>query len=185
VEQYIQISLLNDFIFCPRSIYFHKCYGNLATQNYHSTYQVKGLNAHKTIDENTYSTSKNILQGIDIFSEKYNLVGKIDIFDIKTKTLTERKKQIKVIYDGYILQIYAQYFCLIEMGYKVEHLKLYSKDDNKSYPIDLPTNNKIMYDKFTKTIKDLQNFNLNDKFTANIEKCKNCIYYNLCDYSLI
>ena len=35
-------------------------------------------------------------------------------------------------------QLYAQYFCLREMGYEVEKLKLYSLDDNKVYEIPLP-----------------------------------------------
>ena len=66
-----------------------------------------------------------MLQGVSVYCEKYNLVGKIDVFDEKTGILTERKKKIKTVYDGYIYQIYAQYFSLIEMGYKVNELRLY------------------------------------------------------------
>ena len=50
-----------------------------------------------------------MLQGISVYCEKYNLVGKIDVFDEKTGILTECKKKIKTVYDGYIYQIYAQY----------------------------------------------------------------------------
>lgn len=60
-------------------------------------------------DSATYSTQKGMLQGISVYCEKYNLVGKIDVFDKKTGILTERKKKIKTVYDGYIYQIYAQY----------------------------------------------------------------------------
>ena len=70
-----------------------------------------------------------MLQGIGIYCEKYNLVGKIDVFDTKSGILTERKKKVTKIYDGYVFQIYAQYFSLIEMGYKVVKLHLYSMDD--------------------------------------------------------
>lgn len=48
-----------------------------------------------------------MLQGVSVYCEKYNLVGKIDVFDEKTGILTERKKKIKTVYDGYIYQIYA------------------------------------------------------------------------------
>lgn len=40
-------------------------------------------------------------------------------------------------------QLYAQYFCLTEMGYEVEKLKLYSLDDNKVYEIPLPNEDEI------------------------------------------
>ena len=64
MEETILISYLNDFIFCPVSIYFHKLYGQLDKNIYQSTFQVNGTDAHKSIDEKTYSSRKNILQGI-------------------------------------------------------------------------------------------------------------------------
>lgn len=39
MEPYIPISFLNDFIFCPRSIYFHQLYGRSSESLYHSTDQ--------------------------------------------------------------------------------------------------------------------------------------------------
>lgn len=184
MEPYIQISFLNDFIFCPRSIYFHQLYGRASTRFYHSTYQIKGLNAHKTIDNQTYTTAKSVLQGLEVYSEKYQLCGKIDIYDSAKKILTERKKKIKVIYDGYIFQLYAQYFCLIEMGYKINKIKLYSMDDNKNYFVDLPTDNEEQFNAFEQLIIDIKTFNLNANFTPNANKCQRCIYHALCDYSL-
>ena len=73
------------------------------------SFQLNGTDAHKYSDSATYSTKKGVLQGISVYCEKYNLVGKIDVFDEKTGILTERKKKIKTVYDGYIYQIYAQY----------------------------------------------------------------------------
>ncbi|MBL6985172.1 MAG: type V CRISPR-associated protein Cas4 [Candidatus Thioglobus sp.] len=183
MEAYIPISYLNDFIFCPRSIYFHQCFGRASKRLYHSTDQIDGLTAHKTIDSKTYSTSKDILQGLDVFSEKYSIGGKIDIYDSIKHLLIERKKKIKVIYDGYIFQIYAQYFCLTEMGYKVEKLRLYSLDDNKSYPINLPVNDAIFFRKFETLIKTMESFSLEDSFEPNINKCTHCIYNTICDVS--
>lgn len=128
-EEPIAISNLNDFIFCPVSIYFHSLEDgdDILTKD---SYQLNGSNAHRKSDSATYSTRKSVLQGIGIYCEKYNLVGKIDVFDTKSGILTERKKKITKIYDGYVFQIYAQYFSLIEMGYKVVKLRLYSMDDN-------------------------------------------------------
>lgn len=181
MENYILISYLNDFIFCPRSIYFHGLYGYLEQRIYQEKPQVEGRIAHQSIDSKTYSTRKTTLQGLSVYSDKYKLNGKIDIFDEAEGLLIERKKKIKVIYDGYIMQIYAQYHCLKEMGYTVKKLKLYSMDTNKNYPIPLPEDNPTMQSKFEKLIEDINQFDLKAPFQANPSKCQRCIYANLCD----
>lgn len=181
MDDLIPISYLNDFIFCPVSIYFHKLYGNQNTILYQVTDQINGKNAHKAVDEKHYSSKKSIITGMDVYSEKYNLIGKIDILDTELKTLTERKKKIKVIYDGYIFQIYAQYFALVEMGYDIDVLKLYSIDDNKSYDVRLPYANLEMLSKFEQTIYDIKTFDLENYSQSNKEKCKRCIYEPACD----
>lgn len=184
MEPYMPISFLNDFIFCPRSIYFHQLYGRIEQHVYHTTDQSRGKAAHKTIDNRKYSTSKEILQGLEVYSSRYNIGGKIDSYDRVKRELVERKKKIKVIYDGYIYQLYAQYFCLIDMGYEVKQLKLYSMDDNKSYPVTIPDENPMKLKAFESLIQQMQNFDLDAPFTANENKCKHCIYNNLCDASL-
>ncbi|MDD3976413.1 MAG: type V CRISPR-associated protein Cas4, partial [Candidatus ainarchaeum sp.] len=97
MEENIIISNLNDFIFCPRSIYFHNLYYSFDEKTYHSTDQLKGQLAHKKIDSKKYNTKKNTLEGIDIYSEELGLVGKIDLLELDTKTLIERKNKIKTI----------------------------------------------------------------------------------------
>lgn len=181
MENYILISYLNDFIFCPRSIYFHGLYGHLEQRTYQEKAQIEGRIAHQTIDNNKYSTRKNILQGLSVYSDRYRLNGRIDIFDETEGLLIERKKHIKTIYDGYIFQLYAQYHCLKEMNYNIKKLKLYSMDTNKSYPIPLPEDNPVMQNKFEKLIEQINNFDLNNPFQANPKKCQRCIYANLCD----
>ena len=184
MESYISISFLNDFIFCPRSIYFHNLYKSFDTSMYHESVQTKGRIAHKNIDEKKYSTKKNILQGIPIYSFQYSLYGRLDLFDKDQGLLTERKKKVHKIYDGFIFQIYAQYYCLIEMGYTTKKLCIYSLDDNKNYEIALPSENKEMDIKFKKLIEEIKNYNLEKSFYPNASKCQKCIYKNLCDRSL-
>lgn len=182
MEACLPISFLNDFIFCPRSIYFHQLYGRTSQTVYHQAPQVKGLAAHKTVDQQQYTTAATVLQGIDIYSHTYNLMGKLDTFDIQKGLLSERKKKIKVIYDGYIYQLYAQYFALIDMGYKVKKIKLYSMDDNKNYPIQLPQEAPELHKAFEALLIKIRCFRLNADFKPNVNKCKHCIYNNLCDY---
>lgn len=185
MEEIIVLSYLNDFIFCPISIYFHKLYGNLNQGVYTSTPQLQGKHSHKAIDTKLYSCKKNILQGIDVYSDEFKIQGKIDVFNVDTATLTERKHKITYVYDGYIFQLYAQYYGLIELGYEVKKIRLYSSVDNKIYNIELPINDKTMDTKFRNLIDKIHKFDIENFTQTNIKKCQNCIYEPACDRSLI
>ena len=181
MEAYIPISFLNDFTFCPRSIYFHRLYGNRDRLTYQDQPQISGRQAHQSIDAKTYSTRKAVLQGIAVYSERYKLHGKIDIFDTEVGLLTERKKRIDTLYDGYIFQLYAQYHCLREMDYTVKRLRLYSMDTNKSHPVPLPEDDAPMQTAFEKLVDAINLYALGDPFQANPKKCARCIYAPICD----
>ena len=184
MELYLKITYLNDFIFCPLSIYYHQLYGDLAERLYYSDAQLDGKAAHSAVDEKRYSTHKNILQGIDVYSDEYKLCGKIDIFDTEKGLLTERKKHIETIYDGYLFQLYAQCLCLREMGYEVKQMRFYSSDDNKVYPQKLPEENLEMFEQFKATNAKMQDFDVNSYEPQTEEKCRNCIYNDFCDRPL-
>ena len=80
-------------------------------------------------------------------------------------------------------QLYAQYFCLTEMGYEVEKLKLYSLDDNKVYEIPLPNEEEIQT--FEALLEEYKRFDpRNSDFKPQLDKCQNCIYAELCNHSL-
>ncbi len=93
MENYIPISFLNDFIFCPRSVYFHQVYTSFDTAVYHESIQTKGRIAHLNIDGKKYSSRKDILQGIAVYSSEYSVCGRIDVFNNQSGLLTERKKK--------------------------------------------------------------------------------------------
>jgi len=121
------------------------------------------------------------LQGIEVYSEEFEIIGKIDLYDKGKKQLIERKKKIKTLYEGYYLQIYAQYYCLIEMGYVVKELFFHSLSDNKRIKVPLPTNEDKL--RLKEIISQMNNFDLADKdFSQNVKKCQMCIYKELCDY---
>ena len=89
MEDVILLSQLNDFIFCPVSIYFHNLYGpDTEKILYQGKAQIAGTKAHETIDEKRTKTN-HIIMSLDVFCEKYRLSGKIDMFDVKNGRLTE------------------------------------------------------------------------------------------------
>lgn len=184
MEEIILISWLNDFIFCPVSIYFHNLYGALNKTLYQSTSQINGSSVHKTIDNKTYSDKTSVLQGMSVYCQEFGVQGKIDVFDIEKGLLTERKNKIVKIYDGYIFQLYAQYYALTEMGYVVKKMRFHSISDNKNYDIKLPKEDVETDKKFRELIKKMQGFKPEEFVQTNREKCENCIYEPSCDRSL-
>ena len=77
---YIHISTLNDFIFCPYSIYLHNVYVDADEDLYHAVPQTRGRHSHESIDSKSYSTKKDDLQSISVYSEELGVMGKIDLF---------------------------------------------------------------------------------------------------------
>lgn len=180
MESYIQITQLNDFVFCPRSIYYHGVYAQTySEESYQQTPQKTGRAAHEAIDNGTYSTSSNVLCGTTVWSEKYGLLGCIDTFDIKSGVLTERKFAVSNVWPGFRYQLYAQMFALKEMGYDVKALRLYSKKDNKMYEVELPGAEEIK--EFEEIISKFRTFTFEEEFSQSPKKCQNCIYAALCD----
>ena len=76
MDDIIKISNINDFIFCPASIYFHNLYGNENKLMFQSKYQLNGTKAHETVDENKYSTKAEIITALDVYSEQYRIIRK-------------------------------------------------------------------------------------------------------------
>lgn len=177
MESYIQISKINDFLYCPLSLYLHTIYENFDARGYHEAAQVAGKIVHQNIEKGLYSSAKRFIQGIDIYSEKYNIAGKIDIYDSQEKALIERKNKIQNIYPGYKLQLYAQYFCMQEMGYEVKKLFLHSLSDNKRYKIDIPDNKEITA--FEEVIDEMRNFGPIDIKNHRCPHCQEHIYSTL------
>lgn len=178
MEYPIPITYLNDYIFCPYSIYLHQIYGEIEEEHYHSTKQSIGKSAHSYIDNSSVKNSKQ-LKGIYVFSEELQVYGKIDIYLIDEKELVERKYFIQKIYQGYYYQLWAQYLCMIEMGYDVQKIAFYSIKTNQKINVLLPTNSDI--ELLKKHIQDILNFHPSQTIKINPEKCKNCIYAAMCD----
>lgn len=139
MDSAIIISAINDFTYCPKSLYLHSVYSSFNTSIYHDTPQVIGSITHENIEDQTYTTSKHILQGLSVYSNKLGIKGKIDVYDRKNKFLIERKYRVKQVYKGFKYQLYAQMYCLEEAGFRVKKLFLHSLSDNKRYEISLPT----------------------------------------------
>lgn len=146
---------------------------------YHAVPQLRGKIAHQSIDQKSYSTSKNEITALKVYSKELGVYGVIDLFRVEQKLLIERKFQLRRIHQGQLYQLWAQYFCLSEMGYLVERLAFYETSTNRMFPVELPKaaekNNLI------DIICSFREYTPEKPLLVNSNKCIHCIYCNLCD----
>ena len=116
----LPLSLLNDFLFCPRRAALKAvdgCWG----QNAHT---VKGELAHEHADLPGYEVAKGVklLRALPVFSDRLGLSGKCDIVEQNadgTLSPVEYKKGPRRTFINDDAQLCAQALCLEEMIGKV------------------------------------------------------------------
>lgn len=186
METYLPITYLNDFVFCPYSIYLHQVFDTNAEDLYSANPQQRGKAAHFDIDVLEQPTvaqesesQSPILKGIYVISNKLGVYGKIDSLFVDEKRLVESKYEIKTLYRGYYYQLWCHYYALVEMGYKIETIQFYSIKDQRTLDIDIPTEKD--FQELKNHIKKIAWFDFESDINVNPEKCKRCIYASLCD----
>lgn len=180
MDDYIQLSTLNDFIFCPYSIYLHSVYMESDGDLYKAVPQIKGTLAHQGVDEKKGSTRKSDIMSLPVYCDELGISGKIDIYKQDKRLLIERKNNLKRIFRGQIYQLWGQFFCLKEMGYEVEQLAFYEISTNKMIPVELP--GELGKQELVGYIEQFKRYNpASTTIQVNPKKCIHCIYCNLCD----
>ena len=147
--------------------------------SYHASPQTKGRAVHHASDNKTSSTRSNDIFNLPVFSEQFGLMGKIDVYRKDKKMLIEWKYQLHQIFQGQIYQLWAQMFCMREMGYEIEKLAFYEISTNKMIPVDMPgMEQETQFELF---INRFRTYNPEEQVKTNPNKCRHCIYCNLCD----
>ncbi|MBU4537067.1 MAG: type V CRISPR-associated protein Cas4 [Weeksellaceae bacterium] len=176
MEFFLAITTLNDFIFCPYSIYLHEIYNYTKEDTYHSKSQSKGRRLHDFIENDT---NPNDWKSAFVYSEKLKIYGKIDDYDTANRELIEYKSTVATAFKGYYYQIWAQYLCLSEMGIIVEKLAFYDFRVSKKIEIPLPSNDQLL--ELECHVRKVQQYDFNSEIKINPNKCRRCIYQNLCE----
>lgn len=180
MNDYIPLSELNDFIFCPYSIYLHSVYMEADEDLYKAVPQIKGTVAHQGVDGKSGSTRKDAILSRTVYCDQLGISGKIDVYKQDKHMLIERKNNLKRIFRGQIYQLWGQYFCMKEMGYEIDKLAFYEISTNKMMVIDVP--GEAERQELIAFIQRFKSYNpASDKITVNPNKCIHCIYCNLCD----
>lgn len=146
---------------------------------YHAVPQTMGRIAHRTVDEKKTTNGMGDLVSVSVCSDEFRIFGKIDLYRYSTKTLIERKYRLKSIFRGQIYQLWAQFYCLREMGITVEKLAFYEISTNKMISIPLPSADDRT--EFINFLSKVRSYNPSSDISVNVNKCRHCVYCNLCD----
>jgi CRISPR-associated exonuclease Cas4 len=115
MEDLLRLSLLNDFIFCPRRAALKGIEGQWG-ENAHTAL---GDLLHEHADEPGYETDEGVtvLRALPLYSDRYGLSGKADIVELRAgkPVPVEYKKGRKRDFDNDDVQLCAQALCLEEM----------------------------------------------------------------------
>lgn len=179
METFLPITYLNDFVFCPYSIYLHQVFDENNEVVYSASPQQKGKSAHDHIDNVKPKNLRSVIKGAYVISNKLGVYGKLDTYYPESEKLVESKFQIKTVYRGYYYQLWAQFFSLIEMGFGVKEISLFSIKNRKSFPIKLP--GKKEFEELRAHIRKIARFDFEAEMKVNQVKCQHCIYAALCD----
>lgn len=145
--------------------------------------QLSGSNAHSATNNRRSSTCKDDIMALPVYSDELGITGIIDIYKGSQHLLIERKNNLKHIFRGQIYQLWAQYFCMIEMGYLIDKIAFYEISTNKMLYQPLPTDkDKVELATFIKKFRDYSPDTTH--FVVNSNKCRHCIYCNLCDKTI-
>lgn len=176
MDKFLPISVLNDFIFCPYSIYLRQVYSINHEEVYHAKYQSRGKRLHGFIDNDQ---DENGWKNAFVFSLLLGIYGKIDSYNQQDRELIEYKSRTAIIFRGYYYQIWAQYLCLIEMGLVVDKLAIYDLSTQQKQYIPIPSNAQVA--ELKQHIQTVRYFDFTTQIPTTPNKCSKCIYHNLCE----
>ena len=114
-DDYILISALNQFDYCPRRCYLIYCEG----QFFDNEHTVEGSLLHTRADEPSTTRRGETTQfrSVQLYSERYGLTGRADVIEEKDGQLypVEIKKGRQGTWKNDQLQLCAQALCLEDM----------------------------------------------------------------------
>ena len=174
----IPISYLNDFLFCPYSIYLHQVYRGTEEETVKALPQKSGTSAHARMEKRK-EEEPDVLLSLPVLSEDLGLWGVIDEYNSVAEELTEYKNKLTAVFPGQKMQAYAQYFCMMESGYPVKTIRLVELVSGNVFPISIPGKEELHG--LEMLIARIRDWNPDEIVMVNTNKCRKCIYCPLCE----
>lgn len=183
-DDYIQLSAIQHYVFCPRQCGLIHVYGLWAE----NMFTARGNIMHERADseENEWRNEKHIVRSLTIISKKLGLSGKADVVEfmdingLKNPYPVEYKsgKPKKNISDS--AQLCAQAMCLEEMmNVKIEKAAFYYGKPRKRHEIGLTENLRNATEEIIEKIHDMVKTRKVPEAKYE-KKCNTCSLKDLC-----
>jgi len=177
---YIPISALNHYAYCP-----HRCWRMFCAGEFEDNqYTIEGTNLHERVHTVGEGNREDIWQvrAIYLKSEQYNLIGKADLIESISGELypVEYKRGKKGEWDNDELQLAAQALCLEEMsGKSITTGYIYYAHSHQRQPVEI---SEFLRQQVISTIEAVQILLQTGKMPSAIysKRCQGCSLYSHC-----
>jgi CRISPR-associated exonuclease Cas4 len=177
---YIPISALNHYAYCP-----HRCWRMFCAGEFEDNqYTIEGTNLHERVHTVGEGNREDIWQvrAIYLKSEQYNLIGKADLIESISGELypVEYKRGKKGEWDNDELQLAAQALCLEEMsGKSITTGYIYYAHSHQRQPVEI---SEVLRQQVISTIEAVQILLQTGKMPLAIysKRCQGCSLYSHC-----
>lgn len=183
-EDFIQISALQHYVFCPRQCGL--IHVDEAWQD--NLFTIRGEILHNKVHTESFETrsNKKIVRGLRIHSFEYGLSGKCDVVEfenqngkIKVRPVEYKSGEPKDNISDKV-QLCAQVFCLEEMlNIKINSGDFFYGKIMRRYTVNI---DEYLRNETCKVINSVRNL-IENKFVPNAEyssKCRNCSVQSIC-----
>ncbi|WGI17879.1 CRISPR-associated protein Cas4 [Methanonatronarchaeum sp. AMET-Sl] len=170
-KELINVSNLNQFIYCPRRYWYIKFYNTIGNNFYKKDGELKHKNKSK---------KGGWVHEVYLDSEELGLKGKIDILERNDKLIPIERKRAEDYFYSDKIQV-TGYCMLLEdnIDRKINKGVIYLYGSDKREEIEI---NEELRNKVTQTINQMRNLDSNNppKFVDNPNKCKKCSTLGYC-----
>ena len=177
---YIPISALNHYAYCPHHCWRMFCAGEFEDNQY----TIEGTNLHERVHTVGEGNREDIWQvrAIYLKSEQYNLIGKADLIESVSGELypVEYKRGKKGEWDNDELQLAAQALCLEEMsGKSITTGYIYYAHSHQRQLVEI---SEVLRQQVISTIEAVQILLQTGKMPLAIysKRCQGCSLYSHC-----
>lgn len=180
-EDPLPISLIADFVFCPRRAWLE-----MQGERVESAQIQQGTNDHAVADRFTGVDDAGLFHAIDIRANQWNLSGRLDAVQlteagaiIREYKATPVKREMRVT-DAMRIQLALQAMCLQEMGYNIAGTQIFFTSHHRRVDVELTSADFHDAECAIKGTRALANSDVAPEPFEDSPRCMYCSHVGIC-----